>query len=249
MVGEVTELDENALEASLVTNIRFTELHSRTREHCWHVVRLVHRMRLLRGQEACCERWGSLLHQLWDASSHWNAGTVAGRLQLREAGLAQNTRSTEAVVQHIVTHLTNVHNMNPFALRGRRHEATAATPAAGHLHQGLARALKESTYTSEKAKADAEPRMLQLIPSARDAVAAAFRSDGSMQALPLFQEDARTVAHDRADSVVRERLQSWWRSEEGMDWRRERASIFGEKDDDLDLELGEAGEMMIEDET
>ena len=48
----------------------------------------------------------------------------------------------------------------------------------------------------------------------------------ALEALPMFQEDRRAVAHDRTASVLREALQSWVASEEGAAWRATRSAIF-----------------------
>ena len=40
---------------------------------------MVHRLRLLRAMESCCQRWGSIIHQLWDGNTVWHPSRIAGR--------------------------------------------------------------------------------------------------------------------------------------------------------------------------
>ena len=49
---------------------------------------------------------------------------------------------------------------------------------------------------------------------------------GVLAPLPMFVEDARTTAKDRADSVLDERLAEWLRSDEGVEWRKNRRALF-----------------------
>ena len=51
----------------------------------------------------------------------------------------------------------------------------------------------------------------------RDAVASQFIG-GHVRQQPLYQEDVRTEAHDRADSVLRSALTIWLESEPGIAW-------------------------------
>lgn len=39
------------------------------------------------GEEACCERWGNLLHHLWDSTPHLAPDRLVCRLFIREVGL------------------------------------------------------------------------------------------------------------------------------------------------------------------
>ena len=52
---------------------------------------------------------------------------------------------------------------------------------------------------------------------------------GALAPLPLFVEDARTTAKDRAGSVLDERLAEWLRSDEGVEWRNKRQALFPHK--------------------
>ena len=67
VVGAKRALDHGALEAALATLPKITAPGD-DGAHCYHAVRLVHRVRLLRAVDSCCERWGSMIHQLWDGN-------------------------------------------------------------------------------------------------------------------------------------------------------------------------------------
>ena len=55
--------------------------------HCYHACEVHHFSRLLHPSEAACERWGSLLHQLFDDEQNLQPWRMANRLFLRESGL------------------------------------------------------------------------------------------------------------------------------------------------------------------
>lgn len=65
VVGVRREIDVGAVAASIDLGARFSQPAHGGR-HCWHVARILHRLRHVRGVEVACERWGSLLHSLWD---------------------------------------------------------------------------------------------------------------------------------------------------------------------------------------
>ena len=161
----------------------------------------------------------------------WHPSRIAACLLAREAGLAENTPTTEPAVEAITSHLAEDLRMNPFVQRpgsGRRGQETPAAPAAGSVRGALRRALRESTYTIEAARAEAEPTSLALQPQAEAAVAKARAGPGgNLVALPLYREDQRVAARDRADSVLRDALRSWLGSEEAREWRASRRALFG----------------------
>jgi len=235
VVGADLELDFDALEASLTATPFFTA-PAPNGDHCWHAVRIVHRTRLLRAMESCCERWGSIVHQLWTGNVNWHPSRIAGRLQMRDAGLAAQGPLTEVVVSEISSWLAAERNMNPFVQRpARRHrEGSAGTsPATEALRPDLRRALRESGYSREDAKAATQANSLPL--AAQEAVNAALQRGlgrGVMEALPLFQQDRRVAARSLAPSVQREHLRSWSESDAGEAWRRKRARIFNNTGDE-----------------
>ena len=56
-------------------------------EHCWHACDLHHLCRFLHPRESACERWGSLIHRLYESDQNYPPWRMAARLFLREAGL------------------------------------------------------------------------------------------------------------------------------------------------------------------
>lgn len=56
-------------------------------EHCWHACDLHHVCRFLHPRESACERWGSLIHRLFESDQNYPPWRMASRLFLREAGL------------------------------------------------------------------------------------------------------------------------------------------------------------------
>ena len=151
----------------------------------------------------------------------WHPMRVAGRLLLRDAGLAEHTPAAEGVVAEISNFL-NTRGMGPFVKDRRLRDAPPlAAPPAG-LREVARRALRESPYTRELARDAARPCSLQVRPAAREAVE---RARVAGDPLPLFHESARALRCDRALSVRREALQEWLKSEMATAWRKEQAAI------------------------
>ena len=184
-------------------------------------------MRLTRALDACCERWGSQVHYLWDEVAGWHPRRIVQRLLMREAGLAENTSMTEAVVNEISRYLLEDKGMDPFVQRDtQRREATP--PAPLDLGTVLRRALRENTYTQEQAKEEAAPTCLvDTRPIAHAAVQRALANPDRLLELPFFYEDPRTRAQDRAPSVLVDAKRLWLRSGEYTDWLGARMAIFG----------------------
>ena len=101
VVGATAIVDEDALLATLETDPAFTRPDAQG-IHCWHVVKTAHRTRLMRGRDATCERWGSLLHQLFDANPTRPHRYVA-RLFVREARLGGEASEEQSAVLDEIT--------------------------------------------------------------------------------------------------------------------------------------------------
>ena len=83
VLGGHIQISTEALLSSLEMDPWFTRLDAHG-AHCWHVVNVVHRVRLMRARDATVERWGSLLHQLPEANlgllrSGWLVVDMSGR--------------------------------------------------------------------------------------------------------------------------------------------------------------------------
>ena len=108
---------------------------------------------MMRSPEASCERWGSLIHMLWDGISGWQPHRVVSRLLIREAGLYCD----EAVVREIALCLRDRRGMDPYARNhGEAPEGAGVSVALSEdliVRRGLAEAkfeaLKEYSLTEE----------------------------------------------------------------------------------------------------
>ncbi len=82
-MGEHRELDEAALVSSLFGESEFvlpvseagpSQLHAFSKaqsgDHCWHALRTYMHSRV-KAPESVVERWGSLMHMLWDDVCGW----------------------------------------------------------------------------------------------------------------------------------------------------------------------------------
>ena len=219
---------DDALEASLSSCTKFTAANA-DGSHCYHAVRLVHRVRLLRAVESCCERWGSIIHQLWDGNVVWHPSRIAGRLLMREAGLAKSSPTTEAVVSEVARFLAERRGKNPFVQRESTRNKSAEVALSKEVQLEMRRALRESTYTSHDAKSIAQPTTLESKPAAQEALQRAVRlgHGGALAPLPVFFQDKRLALSDRATSTRREDLLKWLESTEAEAWHARRASLFG----------------------
>ena len=227
VVGMKRVLDDVVLEATLATLPEFAA-PCEDGAHCYHVVHLIRRVRLLRAVESCCGRWGSIIHLLWDGNSIWHPRRVAGRLLLRDSGLMELSSASEGMVTEITDFLSK-QGMDPFVQNRRLREAVPLDPPLAGWREACRRALRESSYTRELAAEAARPCSLRLRPDAEEALAKARRVGGAgdFAPLPLFHENAPTLRRDRATSVLREAQQDWWQGPEAAEWREKRVAIFG----------------------
>jgi len=226
VVDAERELNLTAVDGSLAALREFGAAGA-DGEHCYHAVRICLCVALMHGKEAFCERGGSVVHQLWDAGAGWHAGRIGARLQMRLAGLGENSSFREAVVREITTRLWE-EGKDPFTQReagGPRAVGPAPRP---DIRVPIRVALRESTCTIAETRETAQPTDLAIARGANEAVQRAIRQGfgDALEALPMFAEDRRTAAHDRTQSVRTEALQSWVASEEGAAWRAARAAIF-----------------------
>lgn len=219
VVGADFVLVQSAIAASLLSDRFFSFPQDGT--HCWHAVRVFLRSWMMRGPESSCERWGSLMHMLWDGIAGWSPHRVVSRLLIREAGLVCD----EAVVHEIALALRDRHGMDPYTqvLADASEEAGASVAPSEDfvirrgLHCGISQeALRDQSCPSN------------LRDSMRAAIDKASREGrrGVLAPLPLFVEDARTVAKERASSVRKDSLREWLHSKEAAQWREHRQALF-----------------------
>ena len=105
VVGSAGGFAEEAI-ASVMFGDRGIVFPSADGAHCWFAVRVYMRCRLMRAPESGCERWGSLLHDLWDANAGWKPHRMVSRLLLREAGLDGFCDDCQSIVNELAVVLT-----------------------------------------------------------------------------------------------------------------------------------------------
>ena len=223
VVGQDDEIDETAIATSLHTAKAFV-CPKATGAHCWHAVRLYHRSRSMRAPESACERWGSLMHALWDSVAGWQPHRVISRLFLRDTRLMGSSHE-DAVVAEIASALANQRGMDPY-LRAERDADDGPDLEEGQVNTVLRRGVREDVVSRDDWKDRAAPRTL--LPAARAAVRVALeRGRGECLApLPLFSENAQTVHKDRARSTISDALARWQKTSEAEEWRQSRHELF-----------------------
>ncbi len=208
--------------------------------HCWHVARLHHRCRHLRGVEAACERWGSLLHSLWDEVAGLGPARLASRLLLRESGLlCQGSPVDEAFVGEIARVLVQVQGKTISTKRrarddlceGLRHLAAEGSmedtfmnfeeEPGVRLHlQGL-----DEWWTARHMPCSLPEKAQQAV---RDGTELDRRQTRVRSQLPLFAEDARTLRRGKCGSVLRARLKDFLTSDTGREWVLRHKALWNE---------------------
>ena len=192
--------------------------------HCWHVLRVYMRSRMMKAPESGCERWGSLLHSLWDSVSGWGPDRMVSRLLIREAGFDGVSLEHEDIVHELALALDGW--MGKSASLGLSRIPTSNTRDAAE-NIAVRRELRENPIVRQEWRNAARP--CELLPSAAHAVNEAVRLGrrGALQALPVFAEDVRSTRRGRTQSVVGEALAKFMQSDQGRQWQEDRNAIFG----------------------
>ena len=146
---------------------------------------------------------------------------IVSRLLVREAGLYCD----EAVVHEIALFLRDRRGMDPYA---RNHgEAPEGAGVSAALSEDLiVRRGLDSGISDEALREQSCPSVLRDVMHTAIDKASREGRPGALAPLPLFVEDARTTAKDRADSVLDERLADWLLSDEAAEWRQNRQALF-----------------------
>ena len=213
---------------TLETLPRFTKPDAHG-DHCWHAVRVVHRLRLMRARDASVERLGSHLHAIFQGNRGQPHRDVA-RLFIREAGLGgEQTSAQDNIVHEMSRFMLTELSKRPFTRRGskRKREQRAGDCDAAVVRAGLRRAPILGPAPQEqlpsKLKSDVEQQL-------REQAAVATRlSVGRLPSLPLFAMDHRHMEQQRRDvggNLYRQDLQEWLESAVGKQWRETRATLF-----------------------
>ena len=223
VVASAGGADEEAIASALFADRRLV-FPDAGGKHCWFAARVYMRSRMMRAPESGCERWGSLMHNLWDANAGWKPHRIVSRLLMREAGLDGAGDDNEATVNELALVLTGTMRKNPFPVGKSAKVPRHGDPVAADLV--VRRALRETPISQHSWEEAACPSAL--LPSAARAVSEAQRlgSRGAMVALPAFAEDVRSTRKGRAGSTLREALAAWMASPDGQEWRRDKEALF-----------------------
>ena len=189
-----TVLDDSAVAASMLGDKLFTSPDS-FGAHCWHAVQVFHWSRMMRGPESSCERWGSLMHCLWDSVAGWGPHRIVSRLFIRESGF-QGSACDEAVIHEITLALRDRHGMDPYT-RGHADTLVGASNAAAPSVDLVVRRGLESSVAAEALRVRSCPSTL--LDASRVAVDKAVREGHTavLAPLPMFVGDARTASKRR----------------------------------------------------
>ena len=208
----------------------------------WHAVRVHHRCRPMGSPEAVCERVGSLMHQLHQASRNVDPGSLMDIVLLREAGASCiGSARDEAICVEVADMLFEIGTrplINTRRHRGRREAlGILVSPAVDALRRGGGATARFAEVDSDdsgsasesprrfggdrkslaaavkKRRREAQPELVN--PTVLAALGAAAAPRGGVRQAPVFREDPRVAARPRADSVRRGALQTWLESDDG----------------------------------
>ena len=222
------EVDASALGASLDT-VQDFNLPDDRGVHCWHSVRMHHRCRLLRANESPCERWGSLVHMLWDSYAGWQPHRVVARLFIREAGFAcRGDELSEGVVREIARSLSD-EGARPFTKQPSTREHLFTGVDASPENQTVRRGLREVALDSARLKHDTWAKSMSSSAAEAVKVAQATGVQGALGPLPACSANASIAAQNRADSVLRHEHEEWLGSKEAAEWRQARQAMFDDR--------------------
>ena len=216
------QLDESRLASSLLKDKRFV-LPDEHGAHCWHAVRVYMRSRL-KAPESVCERWGSLMHSLWDSVAGWQPHRIVSRLFMRQSRFLDQPAVYELLVHEITRKLYRCDGMNPYCTDRYAWEGYAEYEESDADDAEIVRtSLRENADSTEWWRQQACP--VGLLASAQDAVSSALdlRSRrGALAGLPLHRADAAAALPSaRAGKMAR-----WLNSEEAALWRIDRKNLF-----------------------
>ena len=220
VVGEAREFDEKRLAASLHEDKSFV-FPDASGSHCWHAVRLYLRCRA-RAPESACERWGSLLHDIWDDVAGWQAHRVVFRLFLRAVNFMQSEWKETAIAE-ISSALYHKYGLRPYHCRTRTDNVASDPEDDEEAVFAIRRSVREETgLPLDWWREQACPSFL--LPAAAESVSHALNHQsrsGAMKALPLHSRQKDGVGSSHAEA-----LSKWLRSEDASEWRRDRKLLF-----------------------
>ena len=221
------QFDESRLASSLLADKAFV-FPDVEGAHCWHAVRVYMRCRL-KAPESVVERWGSLMHVLWDSIGGWQPHRIASRLFMRQSQFLDKPSLKKLLANEIARKLLHNDAMNPYHLaRYAWEEDSEEEESDASDVRVLRTSLRESSISKEQLRQIACP--IGLLPAARDAISRAVRlssTHGALAALPVHnKDDSKATPSVRTGKMAR-----WMASEEALAWRIDRKALFpGAKD-------------------
>jgi hypothetical protein len=193
------QLDEARLASSLLADKTFV-FPDRSGAHCWHAVRAYMRCRL-KAPESVCERWGSLMHMLWDSVGGWQPHRIVARLFMRESQFQDQPAANKVIGDEIARKLYHCDVMNPYAgARYAQEEDSEDEESDADDARVVRTSLRENSNSKEWWRQKSCPA--ELLPSAQEAVSKAMAASsrrGALKALPLYGKDAAATPSVRAD--------------------------------------------------
>ena len=230
VISVVWTVDESRLASSLLSD-RSLIFPDDAGNHCWHAARIYMRSRL-KAPEAVCERWGSLMHMLWNSIGGWQAHRIVSRLFMREAAALERPAARRKIKEEIAAELRRGSNWNPYRWR-ELHRGRYDKPASGTSDAedsegddeeltAVRLGIRENPRTKHWWRDKSSPAFL--LQGAQDAVRKALIPDSkrmALQPLPLHAKDVGATP-----SVHVQHMAEWLQSEDAETWRRERVAMF-----------------------
>ena len=189
--------------------------------HCWHVVRAYLRDRR-KSPESICERWGSLMHMLWDSVGGWQPHRIVARLFMRESRFLDRPASRKSIEAEIASFIYHKKGSPYVGARFAREDSSEEGESGDDLLLGVRAKLREDVRSREWWRKKSCPA--ELLPAAQEAVARAMAHSSrrlALGALPQFKGDKPATPSVKADA-----LSQWLKSDDAVHWRLERTAMF-----------------------
>lgn len=236
IIGWDTSVDVGAIACSLDRQKWFVTGSSPAPDQStWHVMRIFHRCRLLKGQEQACERIGSLAHAMWDPSQSLTPSPMSDRITLLQGQVLCLGSQRDNFIISQTARVMMASGRNPVHQSQRRGGDLAQIKSKlkksqRHCSQVL-EATKIPTFSGPRALAQSRrQRMVEGLPSEmpeglRTFVESKMRQ-GTVQELPSDMKSSKQSRGSFAPSVLAEGIANWLDSKDGRDWKEHRDSIF-----------------------
>ena len=225
-------------------------------KHCWHALRLGHRLRWLCPPETVCESWGSLLHNLHNDMANSHPARLGMRLFLKAAGLrCCGHPRDERVVEEIARCMVEDLHRNPHVKRPtrkvllsevqKRMRKSAVAWEWGIAELSLGRGWHTST-DPDAFRISVKPKTLdvRVLDAMEKRYVRTHRGEHKrlrtgtkiLKPLPMEEMGKREAKQNKVltTSVLRARLQKWLTSDSGDSWRKHKERLAGDHASDDD---------------